>query len=48
MYDIEFVDPSIVNQAMLKDFPKDVDEDLTRFLVEQNFCKDILFPYNFR
>ena len=47
-YDVGFMDPYIVNKYTLKNHPKDVEEDLCRFLTENNFVKEILFPYNFK
>ena len=48
IYDVGFIDPYIVNEYTLHNHPKDVEHDLYTFLVEHNFCKEILFPYNFR
>ena len=47
-YNVEFIDPYIVNEYMLKNHPKNVEEDLCRFLTENNFVKEILFSYNFK
>ena len=47
-YDVGFIDPYIINEYTLKNHPKDVEEDLCRFLTEHNFVKEILFPYNFK
>ena len=47
-YDVGFIDPYIINEYTLKNHPKDVEEDLYRFLTEHNFVKEILFPYNFK
>ena len=47
-YDVGFIDPYIINEYTLKNHPKDVEEDLSRFLTEHNFVKEILFPYNFK
>src|SRR4051812_30047697 len=47
-YDVGFIDEYIVNEYTLKNHPKDVEEDLCRFLTENNFVKEILFPYNFK
>ena len=47
-YDVRFIDTYIVNEYTSKNHPKDVEEDLCRFLTENNFVKEILFPYNFK
>jgi len=47
-FEVGFVDPYIINERMLKDHPKDVETDLTNFLIKQGFCTEILFPYNFK
>jgi len=47
-YEVGFIDPYIVNEITLKNHPKDVEHDLTTFLIEQNYCKEILFPYTFK
>jgi hypothetical protein len=48
IFEVGFVDPYIVNSHTLQKQPKDVEHDLTTFLIKQNFCTEILFPYNFR
>ena len=48
LFEIGFVDPYIVNSYTLLNHPRDVEDDLTTFLIKQNFCTEILFPYNFR
>jgi len=47
-FEVGFIDPYIVNAKMLKDHPADVENDLTTFLIKQDFCSDILFPYGFK
>ena len=48
IYDVGFIDPYIINEHTLHKHPKDVEHDPYTFLVENNFCKKILFPYNFK
>jgi len=43
-----FIDPDKVHEKTLQHYPRDTERNLLRFLVEQNFCDSILFPYNFR
>ena len=45
---IGFIDPDKIHIATLTDKPKETEENLLRFLTDQNFCDHILFPYNFR
>ena len=45
---IGFIDPDKIHIATLSDKPKVTEENLLRFLTDQNFCDHILFPYNFR
>ena len=48
VYEVGFVDPYIVNEYTLHNHPRDVEHDLTTFLIKQNFCTEILFPYKFK
>jgi hypothetical protein len=48
IFEVGFIDPYIVNEKMLEIHPKDVENDLTTFLIKQGFCTDILFPYGFK
>jgi hypothetical protein len=48
IFDIGFVDPYIIHELMIKDFPDDIEENLLRFLKAQNTKTDIVFPYNFK
>lgn len=45
---IGFIDPDKIHIATLTNYPKETEENLLRFLTDQNFCDHILFPYNFR
>jgi hypothetical protein len=45
---IGFIDPNKVHIKMLTDNPGETEENLLRFLMDQNFCDHILFPYNFK
>ena len=45
---IGIIDPYKIHIARLTDKPKETEENLLRFLTDQNFCDHILFPYNFR
>ena len=44
---IGFIDPDKIHIATLTNYPKETEENLLRFLTDQNFCDHILFPYNF-
>ena len=48
IFDVGFIDPFIVHEHTLHNHSKDVEDDLYRFLIEQNFKREILFPYNFK
>ena len=43
-----FIDLDKVYEKTLQHLSRDTERNLLRFLVEQNFCDSILFPYNFR
>jgi hypothetical protein len=45
---IGFIDPDKIHIKTLTDNPKETEENLLRFLTDQNFCDHILFPYNFK
>jgi hypothetical protein len=45
---IGFIDPDKIHIKMLTDNPKETEENLLRFLTEQNYYDHILFPYNFK
>ena len=45
---VGFIDPDKVHIKTLTQHPDDTEENLLRFLNEQNYCDHILFPYNFR
>ena len=42
---IGFIDLDKIHIATLTDKPKETEENLLRFLTDQNFCDHILFPY---
>jgi hypothetical protein len=46
--EIRFIDPDKIHIKTLTDNPKETEENLLRFLTDQNFCDHILFPYNFK
>jgi hypothetical protein len=48
VYNVGFVDPDKVHHETVKNKIEETVENLTRFIVEQNFCDSILFPYNYR
>ena len=48
IFDVGFIDPYVVNFAMVKDFPKNTKANLLMFLKKQDYKKKILFPYNFK
>ena len=48
IYNVGFIDPDKVHIDVLKDKPDETEENLLRFLREQNYCDSILFPYNFK
>jgi len=45
--DIGFIDPYIINDVMLQDplYAKETERNLLKFLTEQYYCSEILFPY---
>ena len=45
---VGFIDPYIVNEVMLHDYPVDVEGDLFTFLSKHSLKREILFPYNYR
>ena len=45
---IGFIDPDKIHIEVLTDKPIETEENLLRFLREQNYCDSILFPYNFK
>jgi hypothetical protein len=48
IYDVGFIDSYIINERMLQDHPRDVENDLFRFFVKQCLKRELLFPYNFK
>ena len=47
IYDVGFIDPNVINEHYLHQYPKDVEADLFKYFTEYNYCKEILFPYNY-
>jgi hypothetical protein len=47
LYDIAFIDPNTVHELTVRDYPKDTEENLLRFLQKQENKSEIFFPYNF-
>ena len=47
IHDVGFIDPHIVNEYVLENQPRDVEQDLWDFLRKQQLKSQILFPYNF-
>ena len=47
-YDIGFIDPYIIHEIVIRDFPNEKEANLLMFLKAQNTKVDILFPYNFK
>ena len=48
IYSVGFIDPDKIHIEMLQRNPEETEENLLRFLTEQHFCDQILFPYNFK
>ena len=42
---IGFIDPYIVNDAMLDQYPRETENNMLMFLEKQFYCSEILFPY---
>ena len=47
IFSVGFIDLDKIHVQTLTTKPEDTQENLLRFLTEQNFCDHILFPYNF-
>jgi hypothetical protein len=45
---IGFIDLDKIHIKMLTDNPEETEENLLRFLTDQNFYDHILLPYNFK
>jgi hypothetical protein len=45
---VGFIDPNKVHIRTLTDNPEEMEENILRFLTDQNFVDHILSPYNFR
>ena len=48
LYSVGFIDPDKVHIETEQLYPKETEENLLRFLTEQNLCDHILFSYNFK
>jgi hypothetical protein len=48
LYDIGFIDPSIVHEVTVNQFPKDTEDNMIRFLQKQQHKEEILFPCNLK
>ena len=47
VYSVGFIDPDRVHIHSLTNWPVETAKNLLRFIMEQNYCDHILFPYNF-
>lgn len=45
---IGFIDPYVVNDAMLAAYPQQTSDNILMFLKKQFHCSEILFPYRHR
>ena len=48
IYDLGFIDPNTVHEVTVKEYAKDTEDYLLRFLIKQETKTEILFPYNFK
>ena len=48
IFDIGFIDPKRVNADLLRDYAKETEDNLLKFMERQHYKKKILFPYNFK
>ena len=48
IYDTGIIDPYYINEFTIKYHWKDIEDNLLRWLVKQNTCAEILFPYVFK
>ena len=48
IYDVGFIDPNVVNEHVFHQHRGDVEGGLYTYFTEYNYCKEILFPYNFK
>ena len=48
IYDLGFIDPNTVHEVTVREYAKDTEDYLLRFLKKQQTKKEILFPYNFK
>ena len=47
LYDIGFIDPNTVHEVTVRQYAKDTEDNLLRFLLKQANKEEIFFPYNF-
>ena len=47
LYDIGFIDPNTVHEVTVREYAKDTEDNLLRFLQKQANKEEIFFPYNF-
>jgi hypothetical protein len=45
---IGFIDPYVVNDAVLREYPSVTEDNILDFLERQYYCSEILFPYRFK
>ena len=48
IHNIGFIDPDKIHIKVTTDDPIETEENLLRFITEQNYCDSILFSYNFK
>ena len=48
IFDIGFIDPVRINEAVLKKYPKETETNLLKFIQMQHYKNKIMFPYNYR
>ena len=48
IFDVGFIDPYYVNFVTIRDYYRETEENVLRFLKKQNTRTEILFPYNFK
>ena len=46
-HNVGFIDCDKIHTDVVKSNPVETERNLLRFLKEQHYCTDILFPYNF-
>ena len=48
IYDVGFIDPYYIHQVTIHKYPDRMEKSILQFLLKQNTCAEILFPYNFK